>query len=156
MLNRSKYILIGALFLVIGIIIGGYLFSNTQPRSVIALNECKTRCYKANELAGLIASVGLNAFGTAILPTVFETDKIIVVKHPDPNTTFHEVILPKKDIRDISEVATDDIPYVEEVFAYVSKVVKEKNLQKYRVVTNGPGYQSLAYLHFHLIGSLPK
>lgn len=156
MLNRSKHILAGASLLLIGIILGGYLFSNTQPRSVIALHECKSRCYKPSELAGLIASVGLNTFGTAVLPPVFETDRIIVIKHPDPTTSFHEVILPKKDIRDISEVTTEDLPYLEEIFAYVNKSVKENKLEKYRLVTNGPGYQSLAYLHFHLIGNLPK
>lgn len=138
--------------LVSGIIIGGYLFADTQPRSIIALHRCADRCYKPNEIAGLLLSVGLQKLNITGLKPVFESDKLLVVNHPEANTPFHEVIIPKKDIRDIADVSSDDAEYVMEVFGYISQRVKEKKLVRYKVVTNGPGYQNLAYLHFHLIG----
>lgn len=143
----------GILFgLISGIIIGGYLFADTKPRSIIALHRCADRCYKPNEIAGLLLSVGLQKLNITGLKPVFESDKLLVVNHPEANTPFHEVIIPKKDIRDIADVSSDDAEYVMEVFGYISQRVKEKKLVRYKVVTNGPGYQNLAYLHFHLIG----
>lgn len=139
-----------------GIFVGGYMFSHTQPRSLFSLHACESKCYKPNELAGLLASVGITTFGTAVLPAVFESDRIVVIKHPDPTTSFHEVILPKKDIKNISEIAPEDMPYLEEIFAYIGRAVKANKLERYRLVTNGPGYQSVTYLHFHLTGNLPK
>ncbi len=135
-----------------GIIVGGYLFSDTKPRSIIALHRCEDRCYKPNEIAGLLVSVGLQKLNITGLKPVFESDKLLVVNHPEANTPFHEVIIPKKDIRDIADVSSDDAEYVMEVFGYISQRVKEKKLVRYKVVTNGPGYQNVAYLHFHLIG----
>jgi hypothetical protein len=146
-------LVLGILFgLMSGIIIGGYLFADTKPRSIIALHRCADRCYKPNEIAGLLLSVGLQKLNITGLKPVFESDKLLVVNHPEANTPFHEVIIPKKDIRDIADVSSEDAEYVMEVFGYISQRVKEKKLVRYKVVTNGPGYQNLAYLHFHLIG----
>lgn len=146
-------LVLGLLFgLVLGVIMGGYLFADTQPRSIIALHRCGDRCYKPNEIAGLLLSVGLQKLNITGLKPVFESDKLLVVDHPEANTPFHEVIIPKKDIRDIADVSSEDAEYVMEVFGYISQRVKERKLVRYKVVTNGPGYQNLAYLHFHLIG----
>jgi hypothetical protein len=42
-----------------GFIISGYLFSDSQERSFLAVHECRDRCLQPNELAGLIASAGV-------------------------------------------------------------------------------------------------
>lgn len=138
--------------LIVGIILGGYLFSDTQPRSIIALHRCADRCYKPNEIAGLLVSVGLQKLNITGLKPVFESDKLLVVNHPEANTPFHEVIIPKKDIRDIADVSSEDAEYIMEVFGYISQRIKDKKLVRYKVITNGPGYQQVAYLHFHLVG----
>ena len=45
-----------------------------------------------------------------------------------------------------------DAEYLADVFKVTGEIVREKNLVDYQVVTNGPGYQSVSYLHFHLTG----
>ncbi|HKZ03008.1 MAG TPA: HIT domain-containing protein [Pyrinomonadaceae bacterium] len=80
-----------------------------------------------------------------------ETDRTIVIKHPSPESRIHYVIIPKKDIKNLGEVSTEDREYLLDAFAVVSKIVKEQHLEQYRVVINGPDYQSVTYLHFHLM-----
>lgn len=133
-----------------GILIGGYLFADTRPRSVLALNRCEKTCLQPNELAGLIASVGIQRL-PFIPSVVMETDRTIVIKHPSPESRIHYVIIPKKDIKNLGEVSMEDREYLLDAFAVVSKIVKEQHLEQYRVVINGPAYQSVTYLHFHLM-----
>ena len=82
---------------------------------------------------------------------IFESDKIVVIHYPNSNAPFHEVVFPKKDIRDISQLTDDDQEYVWAALTYISERVKQNKLTKYRVVTNGPYFQQITYLHFHLI-----
>lgn len=134
-----------------GVVIGGYLFADTRPRSLLALNKCENSCLKPNELAGLVASVGIQRFPSFIPYVVMETDKTIVIKHPAPEARIHYVIIPKKDIKNLGEASQEDKEYLLDVFAVISKIVKEQHLEQYRVVTNGPAYQTATYLHFHLM-----
>ena len=53
------------LCIVIGIIIGGYLFSDTQPRSLLAVHKCEQTCLKPQELLGLANSVNATFFTVA-------------------------------------------------------------------------------------------
>jgi hypothetical protein len=155
-MKKIRPILYALVFISLGLALGGYLFSDVQPRSFISLNHCSNEsCLKANDLAGLLTSIGIQKIDSVFLSPVYETDKIVVVNYPLPNTSFHEVIIPKKDIKDISQVTEADQDYIMAIFAYISKVVREKHLTVYKVVTNGPAYQNSTYLHFHLIGELP-
>lgn len=151
MLSKLRGIIIPAISLMAGVVIGGYLFADTRPRSLLALNKCENSCLKPNELAGLVASVGIQRFPSFIPYVVMETDKTIVIKHPAPEARIHYVIIPKKDIKNLGEASQEDKEYLLDVFAVISKIVKEQHLEQYRVVTNGPAYQSATYLHFHLM-----
>jgi histidine triad (HIT) family protein len=139
--------------LLIGIILGGYLFSDTQPRSFLAFNNCKTNCLQESELLGLLLSVGIQRFGALAPSVVKETDKTIVMEHPSPKARIHYLIIPKKDIKNIGELSDSDREYLVDLFSVAGEIVREKNLVDYRLVTNGPGYQGVTYLHFHLIGN---
>ena len=81
---------------------------------------------------------------------VMETDHTIVVEHPAPEARLHYLIIPKKDIKNIAEASEEDKEYLVDVFRVVSHIVKEQRLERYRVITNGAGYQTATYLHFHL------
>ncbi len=151
--GKRKIIAWSIICLIAGVVVGGYLFSDTQPRSFLALNRCHTQCWKLKDLAGLISSVGIQK-APGILPAVYETDHIVVINYPAPTTPFHQVILLKKDIRDVSDITADDLPYLADVFAYISKAVEQYHLVNYKVVTNGAGLQQMTYLHFHLIGGI--
>jgi histidine triad (HIT) family protein len=150
-LRKSKAFLLILLALLMGVVIGGYLFSDTQPRSFLALHKCQDTCSQPKKLVGLLTSVGIQKLPALIPSVVAETEKTVVVEHPAPEARIHYLIFPKKDIKNIADVTESDGEYLVDAFRVVREIVREKNLVKYRVVTNGPGYQGVTYLHFHLI-----
>jgi histidine triad (HIT) family protein len=139
--------------LVIGVILGGYLFSNSRPRSFLALNNCGGTCFQANELLGLAASVGIQKFSALAPSVVKETDKTIVIEHPRPEARIHYLVIPKKDIKNIAEVSDADADYLMDAIKVAGEIIREKNLSNYRLLTNGPGNQTVTYLHFHLMAN---
>ncbi|MGH9971539.1 MAG: HIT domain-containing protein [Pyrinomonadaceae bacterium] len=146
---RIILLMLGALF--VGLLIGGYLFSDTQPRSFLAANRCEGTCLDRNELFGLLTSVGVQKFSALIPSVVKETDKTIVIEHPRPEARIHYLVIPKRDIKNAGELTEADREYLVDAFKVIREIVKEQNLVTYRVVTNGPGYQGVTYMHFHLI-----
>jgi len=94
--------------------------------------------------------VGIQRFPALIPSVVMESDRTIVIEHPNPEARLHYVIIPKSDIKSIAELSDADRDSLIDVFNVVRTIVKEKNLVNYRLVTNGPGYQGVTYLHFHL------
>jgi diadenosine tetraphosphate (Ap4A) HIT family hydrolase len=146
---RSR-VLFAALTFFAGVGLGGYLFSNSQPRSFLALSNCDS-CYRPSDLAGLLASAGIQR-ATAALPLVVkETDRCVAIEHPFRNTRFHFVVFPKKDLKNIAYISVDDQQHVLDCLAVIRALVIENGLRSYRVETNGPGLQHVTYLHFHLL-----
>jgi histidine triad (HIT) family protein len=148
--SKLKIIVLPLAALVIGVMLGGYLFANTRPRSFLALNSCEGTCFQANELLGLLTSVGIQRFPGLIPKVIKETDKTIVIEHPNPQARLHYLVIPKRDIKNIAEFSDSDNEYLIDAFKVTREIIKEKNLTDYRLTTNGPGYQGVTYLHFHL------
>jgi hypothetical protein len=148
-MSKWRVITLSLLFLFVGIMIGGYLFSQSQPRSLLALNQCQN-CLRPNDLAGLLASVGIQKLPGMVPFTVFETDKTIAIKLPLQKQHFHYVIIPKKDIKNIGELSETDDPYLIDAHLVARQIIEKDKLYKYRFYTNGPGFQNVTYLHFHL------
>ncbi len=134
----------------IGMLIGGYLFSRSQPRSFLALNRCQN-CLSHEDLLGLLASLGIQRFPKLVPSVLFETDKTIVIKHPHPLSRIHYIIVPKKDIKNIGEISEYDSPYLIDCYLVARHIIEEEKLVNYRLLTNGPGFQDVTYLHFHLV-----
>ena len=149
-MTKVKIIVLLQVTLVIGVILGGYLFSDTRPRSFLALNRCEGTCFQANELLGLLTSVGVQKFSVLAPSVIKETAKTIVIEHPSPQARIHYLVIPKRDIKNIGELSDTDGEYLIDAFKVAREIVKEKNLADYRLTTNGPGYQGVTYLHFHL------
>jgi diadenosine tetraphosphate (Ap4A) HIT family hydrolase len=105
------------------------------------------------ELAGLLVSIGIRKLPGFMPFIVLETDKTIVIRHPFPLRTekVHYIIAPKIDIKNIGEISKEDIPYLIDAHAVARDIIEREKLYKYRLYTNGPGVQHVAYLHFHLI-----
>ncbi|OGZ65430.1 MAG: hypothetical protein A3C50_03400 [Candidatus Staskawiczbacteria bacterium RIFCSPHIGHO2_02_FULL_43_16] len=84
---------------------------------------------------------------------IFETDKTLVfdIQYPYPPTKIHYAVVPKKDIKDVNQLAPEDEGYISDAYLVMAKIVREHDYKKYRVITNGPGFQEVAYLHFHLV-----
>lgn len=149
-MSKSRIALVSMFFLSVGIVIGGYLFSHSQPRSVLSINQCQN-CLSRKDLCGLLASVGIQNFSGVIPFVVFETDKTIAVKLPFRKTNLHYFIIPKKDIKNIGELSQEDVPYLNDIFFVIRHIIENDKLSRYRLYSNGPGYQDMTYLHFHLM-----
>lgn len=139
--------------LLVGFILGGYTFARTRPRSFLALNSCDGKCLQANELLGLITSVGLQRFSVLAPRVIKETDKTIAIEHPSPEARNHYLIIPKRDMKDIADMSDDDREYLTDALKVAGEIIRGKKLTNYRLTTNGPGYQAVTYLHFHLMAN---
>lgn len=154
--HRIKAIFTGVVFIGIGIVIGGYLFQDTQPRSFLTFHKCEDTCLNLNELVGLLGSVGIQKVPVALEPFIIrESDKTLVVKHPMPLAELHYVVVPKKDIRNAADLSDEDQEYLMDAYAVMADIIKEKGLFDYKIITNGPGFQTMGYFHFHLVSDLP-
>ncbi len=150
--SSRPLVLTAIFFLLFGIVIGGWIFAKTQPRALIALRDCD-HCLSPADLAGLLGSVGMMRFG-GLLPFVLtETDKSVVIKYPLLDAKIHYVIVPKKDIKDIGRIDDNDLEYVADAVRIARYLIRKENLRAYRLFTNGPGLQSVTYLHFHLVSN---
>ena len=150
MSKRRVVALVGVSF-VLGIVVGGYLFHNSRPRSFIALNNCQGSCLNSNDLLGLLTSVGMQRFSGWVPKVVKETDKTIVIESPQPLARLHYIVMPKKDFKNAADLDETGRDYVVDAFAVMGEIIREKNLVNYRITTNGPGYQTMTYMHFHLM-----
>ena len=148
-LPRSRWFPAALAFLA-GIAVGGWLFSQSQPRSFLAAGRCE-QCYKPNDLAGLLASAAIQRAGEALPFVVKETERCIAIEHPFRKVRHHYIVFPKKDVKSIADISLADHQYVLECMAVMRTLVLERGLRRYRVVTNGPGLQHVTYLHFHLL-----
>lgn len=159
-MSKLKGTLASLILLIIGVAIGGYLFSRSQPRSFLSINRCQD-CLTPKDLAGLIASVGINKLSGLIPYVVFETGKTIVIKNPFRARAVQDgdfageaidyVIFPKKDIKNIGEISEEDAPYITDAFLTARHIIEENRATQYQLLTNGPGFQDISYLHFHLL-----
>ena len=139
-----------------GVVCGGYLFSQSVPRSFLAYESCNDRCYKAAEIAGLVTSAAILRAPFIIPGVVLESDTCLAIRNPRPEARIHYVLFPKHDIRSITTLTPSDSPYVFGCFALARELVSRDNIKSYRLYTNGLKQQEIAYLHFHLISETTK
>ena len=132
-----------------GLFVGGLLLRGSRPGSLLCINECSRRLHP-NEVAGLFASVIVQKIPGIIPNVILETDKTIVFKHPRSRHRIHYMFVPKKDIKNIGELTGEDHEYVIDLLSSVVVIINKYDLKNYRLWTNGPGKQDVAYLHFHL------
>lgn len=84
---------------------------------------------------------------------LLETPTLLAFYHPKPTYPVHILIVPKKGIRDMIHLTSEDNMLLVEVFQVVRRLVDELKLEKqgYRLICNGGSYQEVQQLHFHLI-----
>jgi|SRR5690606_12172763 len=136
--------------LCVGVLVGGYLFNQSQPRSFLALNECE-RCLEPNDLLGLMGSIGMQKLPGLLPSVVYETDRSVVMMNPLPNASKDYVIIPKRDIKHAGDISVEDMPYLVDAYQVAGYLMRSKAISSYRFYTNGPDVQDVTYLHFHLV-----
>jgi histidine triad (HIT) family protein len=75
-----------------------------------------------------------------------------------PQAPTHVIVIPKKEIPSLKEVADEDAPLVGHLLVTIRKLAAQLKLDDgFRVVMNcGPyGGQTVDHLHFHLLGGRP-
>ncbi|MBM7614656.1 histidine triad nucleotide-binding protein [Alkaliphilus hydrothermalis] len=88
---------------------------------------------------------------------VYENEKVLAFHDISPVAPIHLLIIPKKHIPSVLDVeAKDAMEIMPEVFVAVSKLAKDFKLEDagFRLVNNcgSDGGQTVAHLHFHLLG----
>lgn len=139
-----------ALTLIIGVALGGWLFSRSIPRSLQAVTSCEDSCSRPSDLAGLLASAGIQRT-PQLIPAAAESKECIAIRHPQPQDRVHYVLFPKRDARNILDIEAADGPYVLGCLALTRQLVQQEGVRNYRLTTNGPALQHVTYLHFHLV-----
>ncbi len=151
LMKRIKLLLAVIASLLCGVVLGAYLFSDTRPRPFLLTRNCEGNCFRPNELVGLLTSVGIQRLPEFVPGVIKETDKTIVIEQPGAHSGLHYLVIPKKDIRNAGDLSDSDRESLIDLFSVMGEIIREKNLTDYQILTNGPGYQTVSYLHFHLV-----
>jgi hypothetical protein len=146
-----RTIFVSAASALAGFMVGGYLFADTRRRHSISFRKWASGRMNRRELLGLLGAVGMTKMPGLIPGIVLETDMTLVVKHPLSGDRIHYVAIPKKDIKNLADLADGDVRYLSDIFAALQELVRRERLTNYQVIANGPERQDVAYLHFHLI-----
>lgn len=86
---------------------------------------------------------------------VFENERLIAFKDIAPAAPVHILIVPKKAIKGIADIAPEDGALIAEIVTVANDLAKKfKILEGFRLLTNNGHMagQSIFHLHFHLIG----
>ena len=83
----------------------------------------------------------------------YNSKKIFVVEHPNPDGSEHFVIVPKIHISSLDELKKNQLDYILEVFSAVNWLLEEKGLKnkehKLKITTDDR--QKHEQIYFHLI-----
>jgi len=86
---------------------------------------------------------------------VYEDEHTFAFEDIDPKAPTHILVVPKKHIRGLKEVTSEDAEIVGRCHLTAAHVARERGIENgYRTVLNvGPGAgQSVFHLHVHLLG----
>ena len=88
---------------------------------------------------------------------VFQHDDMVVFHDIAPKAPTHLLVIPRKHIENLNDLAVDDQPLIGRMMAKMSTLAQDQGLTEgYRVITNTGlgGGQEVYHLHFHLIGDI--
>jgi hypothetical protein len=139
-----------AVVFTVGVALGGWGVRDVQPRSFLGFDHGRNPTSLA-ELAGLVGSAVVQ-HAPGLLPAIMTTSRSVVVRYPLPGPNrVHLVVIPRRDIYDPGTLAHGDEAYLEDAFAVLGELARREHLARYKIIANGPGEQSVRYLHFHLV-----
>ena len=97
------------------------------------------------------------AIGAHEIPTnaVYEDDKLICFHDLEPQAPVHVLVIPKKHIRSLADVADEDQELLGYILVKIRDIAEQLGLENgYRVVVNTgeDAFQTVKHLHFHILG----
>jgi histidine triad (HIT) family protein len=89
---------------------------------------------------------------------ISETDSLVCFYHPQPVFPVHILLVPKEELRDLSQLKPQQSDFLQDLFATVQSLIVELDLEErgYRLILNGGEYQDFPQLHFHLTSGEPS
>lgn len=84
----------------------------------------------------------------------YEDDKVMVFHDINPKAPVHLLIIPKKHIPTMMDVAEEDLQTVAYIHKIAQEMYRNMNLQGMRLINNcgEKGGQEIFHLHYHLWG----
>ena len=87
---------------------------------------------------------------------IYEDDEVLAFNDINPQAPVHILIIPKKEIKTINDIHSEDTAIIGKLFLIAKKIAKQVDISEdgYRVVMNCNEYggQSVYHIHLHLIG----
>jgi len=87
---------------------------------------------------------------------VYQDDSIVAFKDIAPKAPVHILIIPRKHLVSVSDIAEADRALIGQIFQVAARLAREQGVADsgYRVVVNSgaDAGQSVFHLHFHLLG----
>jgi histidine triad (HIT) family protein len=86
---------------------------------------------------------------------VYQDDTLMAFKDIHPKAPTHILIIPKKHIASLAEVAAEDLPIVTHMIEAANIIARQQGVgDAYRLVINtgGDAGQVIMHLHMHLLG----
>ena len=87
---------------------------------------------------------------------VFENDQVVAFKDITPRAPTHVLIIPRRHIASLNELAPDDDALVGEMVRTAAAIAKDQGLSErgYRTVfnCNADAGQTVFHIHLHLLG----
>ncbi len=84
---------------------------------------------------------------------VYEDDSVIAFNDIHPQAPVHILVVPKTHILDILEVETEMLT---QLVSVAKKLIIERKMSSFRLVTNGLDAQLVKHLHIHILGGVNK
>lgn len=86
---------------------------------------------------------------------VYEDDQLLVLNDINPQAPLHALVIPKRHIATLNDVAADDAPIVGEMVRRAAALAREKGYadRGFRTVfnTNAEAGQTVFHIHLHLL-----
>lgn len=87
---------------------------------------------------------------------LYQDDTLVVFRDINPHAPVHLLVVPRKHIRSINDLDTEDGPIVSHIIAVAKEMAKKESVNKsgYKLIFNVErgGGQLIFHLHLHLIG----
>jgi histidine triad (HIT) family protein len=89
---------------------------------------------------------------------IYQDDLCLAFHDIAPQAPTHVVVIPRKEIASLAEVADQDVALLGHLLVTIRKLARQLDLDDgYRVIVNCGKHagQSVDHLHFHLLGGRP-
>lgn len=90
---------------------------------------------------------------------VYEDDQVIAFRDINPQAPFHCLIIPRKHISTLNDIADEDREVVGHMIQTAARIAKQEGFDQdgYRTVfnCNTHGGQTVYHIHLHLLGGKP-